>query len=516
VKRQAKDSLVLALFFCSALMMLALCIYTGVKIDFLLAVAGGDEGRMAALRAMPYLLAAGVLLLTVCGLLNLSLHRRSDKNLVEELRQALDASRAKSGFLSTMSHEIRTPMNAIIGMTRIARTSDDLEHKDHCLDKIEDASTHLLGVINEILDMSKIEAGKLDLSSILFDLDQMLDKVMNVISFRMEEKHQTLRLEVDSNIPKALVGDDQRIIQVITNLMSNAVKFTPEWEEICLTAKLQAMEGDDCTVFFCVKDSGIGISAEQQARLFNAFEQAETATARKFGGTGLGLAISKNIVELMGGKIWVASQLGQGAAFMFTVVLKRGQLENFAQHSGEAAANEAAANEVADFDGYRILLAEDVEINREIVLTLLEPTGLEIVCAENGAEALQLFRENPAGYAMIFMDVQMPEMDGYEATRRLRALDLSEAKAIPIIAMTANVFKEDIEQCLAAGIDGHVGKPLNFGEVLHQLRQHLLSQKPQFERRKADRRQQSDRRQVTGDRRQEERRKGDRRKQDIT
>jgi signal transduction histidine kinase/CheY-like chemotaxis protein len=517
--------------------------------------------------------------------------------LMASKEQAEESSRAKSDFLSNMSHEMRTPMNAIIGMTAIGKSAAGIERKDYAFGKIGDASTHLLGVINDILDMSKIEANKLELSGTDFNFEKMLRKTVNVINFRVEEKKQSLHVTIDKNIPDRLVGDDQRLSQVITNLLSNAVKFTPEKGSIRLDTHFIGEENGLCTIRFEVADTGIGISEEQQERLFTSFQQADSSTSRNFGGTGLGLAISKRIVEMMGGQIRIESELGKGAAFIFTVQALRGKAErrsllnpgvNWANirvlavdddpevreyfkevakglgiacdvvSGGEEAAallkqntchdiyfidwkmpgmngieltrrikegrkdnsvvtiisstewsviaDEAKAagvdrflpkplfpSDIADcineclgghvhaedarpgvpdvFKGRRVLLAEDVEINREIVVSMLEPTELEIDCAENGAEALRLFSENPERYDMIFMDMQMPEMDGLEASRRIRALE--SPKRIPIIAMTANVFREDIERCLAAGMDDHVGKPLDMDTVLDKLRRYL-------------------------------------------
>ncbi|MDR2180074.1 MAG: response regulator [Synergistaceae bacterium] len=387
--------------------------------------------------------------------------------------QSEEASIAKSGFLSNMSHEMRTPLNAIIGMTAMAKSSSDMEKKDYCIKKIEDASSHLLAVINDILDMSKIEANKLELSLVSFDFEKVIQRVVNIIQFRVDEKQQTLSVNIDSHVPRTLVGDDQRLTQVLTNLLGNAVKFTPEGGSISLDVGFVKEEEGACTLQIKVTDTGIGITPEQQSRLFASFEQAESSTSRKFGGTGLGLAISKRIVELMEGRIWIESELGKGSTFAFTLRAKRGAAEP-ADGSGVGALAADDAPEVRDcFDEYRVLLAEDVEINREIVLALLEPTGLSIDCAENGEEAVRLFSEAPGRYDMIFMDVQMPEVDGYEATRRIRALGVPEAKKVPIVAMTANVFREDVEKCLEAGMDDHLGKPLDFDEVLARLRKYL-------------------------------------------
>jgi len=512
-------------------------------------------------------------------------------------------SRHKSQFLANMSHEIRTPMNAIIGMTTIGKSTKEVERKDFCFSKIEDAGNHLLGVINDILDMSKIEANKFDLSPSEFVFEKMLQRIVNVVNFRVDEKHQKLIVHIDKEIPKTMIGDDQRFAQVITNLLSNAIKFTPENGSINLDARFIEEKDSICTIQISVSDTGIGMTDEQQRRAFTSFEQAETSTTRKYGGTGLGLPISKSIVELMGGTIWMVSEIGLGSTFLFTVKMQRGLaqyqgllspdvnlrnvrimavdddqdvLDYFKEiasefnvscdtaNSGDEAIrlveknghyhiyfvdwkmpgmdgiqltaelkahhesvksvvimitaaewtvvekeaktsgvdkflskplfpssianilNEALGidyekiNEVHEeknieglFLGRSILLVEDVEINREIVLTLLGPTSISVDCAENGKEALRMFTEAPDKYEIIFMDLQMPEMDGYEATRKIRSLNIPQAKSIRIIAMTANVFREDIERCLEAGMDNHIGKPLDFNEIIEKLNIYL-------------------------------------------
>ena len=399
--------------------------------------------------------------------------KESAIRLEEALQTAQAASKAKSSFLSNMSHEMRTPMNAIIGMTLIGKSAEDMERKNYAFEKIEEASSHLLGVINDILDMSKIEAGKFELSLIEFDFEKMIQRAVNVITFRVEEKQQKFTVQLDNAIPKILIGDDQRLLQAITNLLSNAVKFTPEGNSIWLTTRLLSEADGVCIVQISIADSGIGISEEQQKRLFNSFEQAESSTSRKFGGTGLGLAISKHIVELMGGTIRVESELGKGATFIVTAQLKRSLAQNKAISSSSEDAAGSTGVDIPKFNGRSILLAEDIEINREIVTSLLEETEIEILCANNGAEAVELFRKSPGKYELIFMDVQMPEMDGFEATHHIRKLG-REGENVPIIAMTANVFNEDVEKCLKAGMNDHIGKPIDFEKLIQKLKFYLV------------------------------------------
>jgi len=405
-------------------------------------------------------------------------------DLEKAVKAAEAANQAKSAFLANMSHEIRTPMNAIIGMIEIGKKADSLERKDYCFSKIDNASHHLLGIINDVLDMSKIEANKFELSFTVFNFGEVLQRVVNVFNFRIEERKLNLKIDIDGNIPEKLIGDDQRLTQVVTNLLNNSIKFTPENGNINIKAEYMGEEDGACILKISVKDTGIGISGEQQRNLFQPFQQAEVTTSRKYGGTGLGLAISKNIVELMGGRIWVESELDKGSTFMFTVkmvcadedIIHRADDIRIPAVGGggeNAEGLDTGIDIIGRYAGRRILLVEDVEINREIVLALLEPTMIDVDCAENGYEALRMFNAEPDRYDVIFMDIQMPEMDGYEASRQIRALDVPWAGKIPIIAMTANVFREDIEKCISAGMDDHVGKPLDINIIVKKLNTYL-------------------------------------------
>jgi PAS domain S-box-containing protein len=393
--------------------------------------------------------------------------------IIEAKERTEQANRAKSNFLANMSHEIRTPLNAIIGMTAIAKVSNDLNRKDYCLDRVESASVHLLGVINDILDMSKIEEDKFELSFTEFSFAGMIQKTVNTFEFSLTEKKQNLVVEIDPDIPQRVITDEQRLAQVITNLISNSIKFTPEGGVITLTSRKLAAVNGFCTLEIKVTDTGIGIPKEHYGKLFHSFVQVDSSIARKYGGTGLGLAISKKIVELMRGEIQVESEVNKGSSFTFTICAEIPAPFSAADSVCEAADTSA---EQRMFHGKRILLAEDVEINREIVITLLEPLGLEIIEADDGVKAYDLFRSCPDTFHMILMDIHMPGIDGYETAKLIRSFDHPNAKTVPIIAMTANVFKEDVEHCLAAGMNDHIGKPLDFNMVMAAIKKYLPAQ----------------------------------------
>ena len=406
---------------------------------------------------------------------------KKDQLLIAATEEALKNSRAKSDFLSRMSHEIRTPMNAIIGMTKIADNTNDIGKLRYCLATIGVSSAQLLGLINDILDMSKIEAGKFELDFAPFNIEKSLMKVCNLIIDSAERKGQKFDVILGKNMKVHYLGDELRLSQVITNLLSNAVKFTPENGTITLTAEEKQRKEDGSVLRFTVADTGIGMTQEQIGRLFTSFEQADESITRKFGGTGLGLSISKSIIDKMNGTIWVDSEINKGTTFTFDIELKWA-----AQQSGGVIVNGITPSDlkllivegketedVPDFSDVTLLLAEDVDINREIFITLLENTNVKIDIAENGLIAVQKFTAHPEQYNMIIMDVQMPEMDGYEATKTIRALDLPRAKSIPILAMTANAFKEDVDKCIACGMNDHLAKPVDIKAVIEKILYYL-------------------------------------------
>jgi signal transduction histidine kinase/ActR/RegA family two-component response regulator len=384
--------------------------------------------------------------------------------LEEHIEILKSATAAKTDFLSRMSHEIRTPLNAVIGLAELAQKTDDADKIQDYINKIRLSSRFLLSIINDVLDFSKIEAGKLLLAPENFEFKSLLTETINIIEFKASEKGLSLSALIDDSIPAVLYADKQRLTQVLANLLSNAIKFTSEGGHIELIAKCLSKTKDEAELYFAVRDNGIGISDEQQKKLFRSFSQAETTTARTYGGTGLGLAISQNIVHIMGSEIKVRSKIGAGSEFSFNLTTPIGNIAS----SDRGERNEETA---PDLHGKYILLAEDNEINREIVEASLEDSGVSIDIAKNGVEAVALFLRNPKKYDIIFMDIVMPEKDGFEAAREIRAI--SGGEKIPIIAMTANVFKEDIERCLAAGMNDHIGKPIDFGNMFLKIRQYV-------------------------------------------
>ncbi|MDR0374491.1 MAG: response regulator [Treponema sp.] len=534
---------------------------------------------------------------------------RMTGKLLEANRAAIAGVQAKTNFLSQMSHEIRTPINAIIGMTTLAEKAADMQRVRYCLTQIETSSRQLLGIINNVLDMSKIEANKLEISAEEFVFEDMMRQVFNVVQVKIDEKGQEFHVNVENTFVRAVISDELRLSQALINLLTNASKFTPDGGKISLSVGQTPIDADTARLRVVVADTGIGITDEQKQRMFRLFEQAESgATTRKYGGTGLGLAITKSIVNLMGGDIWIEDNPGGGSRFVFEVIVKWGKvcrkdnipkrlrrdlhilvvdddedtreyfrnilsgfsLECDAASGGEEAvamverrqrdgnpynlifldwmmpgmdgehaaieitrvmgdggrgaslivmissANRSEAssmlnalgitnflpkpilpstlyNTIVDLFGYteeaseddadqtpsydwsgkKVLLAEDVELNREVVIGILEDTGVTIECAENGRRAVEMFAEND--YDIVLMDIQMPIMDGYDATRTIRASGKPNAASCPIIAMTANAFKEDVRNCLAAGMNSHIAKPLDVQRLFDTLDRYLSS-----------------------------------------
>ena len=384
--------------------------------------------------------------------------------LAEATQAAQAASLAKSAFLANMSHEIRTPMNAIIGLTYLVRRDTREPEQQERLKKVADAAEHLLSVINNVLDFSKIEAGKMQLDRAEFSVAQVLDSITSMVAPRAAEKQ--LRLEID--IPpelgaRTLVGDAQRISEVLLNFAGNAVKFT-EAGRVRLGARVLQESGQSVQLRFEVQDSGIGISEEVQARLFQDFEQADSSTTRRYGGTGLGLAICRRLATLMHGEVGVHSAPGRGSLFWFTVLVEKplGQARAPLALSRSHVAQELQQS----FAGTRVLLAEDNAVNQEVAVALLGSAGLEVDVAGDGQQAVQMIEQRD--YALVLMDVQMPVMDGLDATRAIRRSP--RGRDIPILAMTANAFAEERQRCLDAGMNDHVAKPVVAEQLFTTLR----------------------------------------------
>jgi PAS domain S-box-containing protein len=399
----------------------------------------------------------------------LARHRHHLEDLVEERTAALSiakeaaeaASRAKSSFLANMSHELRTPMAAIMGMNGLAlMRAQDPVLRDQ-LGKVEQASRHLLGLINDILDLSKIEAERMTLEATDFDLGSLMHSLVQLTSQRAEDRGLALALDLpDALARQAFNGDPLRLKQVLLNLVDNAIKFTPAGQVMVRVAAADAQPGL-MRLRFEVVDRGIGIDAPAQARLFNAFEQADNSMSRRYGGTGLGLAICKQLVAMMGGQIGVDSQPGEGSRFWFTVCLHTAA--PLAPASAAAAAGQALAQLKARHAGALVLLVDDEPVSREVTAGLLQHAGLVLHAADDGTQALALARQH--AYALVLMDMQLPQMNGLDATRAIRSDSLN--RRTPIVALTANAFNDDRQRCLAAGMDDHLAKPVD-GALLYQ------------------------------------------------
>ena len=396
-------------------------------------------------------------------------------NLLEEaLVKAQRASRAKTMFLNNMSHDIRTPMNAIIGFTNLAAAHlDDRELVQDYLSKIAASSGHLLSLINDVLDMSRIESGRVTIDETVCSLPQVLQDLQSIIRADLETKGLNLCMDDGALIHPYVVCDRLRLNQVLLNILSNALKFTPAGGKISISAVDRPGDTADTAIYeFCIRDTGIGMAPEFLEHIFEPFERERTSTVSGIQGTGLGMSITKNLVELMNGRIAVESRLGQGSAFLCS----------FSFRLSEAPAPLSAPElscppQSAD---WRILLVEDNELNQEIAMTILEEAGCAVDVASDGAEAVEKVRhslENP--YDVVLMDIQMPVMDGIEATKTIRALDDPQLARLPIVAMTANAFEEDRQRVLSAGMNGHLGKPIDVAKMFATLQSILSGGPPQ-------------------------------------
>ncbi|SDH20287.1 response regulator [Propionivibrio dicarboxylicus] len=393
------------------------------------------------------------------------------QELIRLHEAAMAASQCKSRFLSNMSHEIRTPMNGVLGIAQLLRRTPLTPQQGDYLDKIETSGRHLLALVNDVLDFSRIEAGKMPLNEVDFRLADLVRDVVNIVAADVIGKGLTMRVQISSAPKFILHGDRTRLTQALVNYLGNAIKFT-ERGSITLAARALETSDSGCRLRFEVVDTGIGMTPEQQAHVFDEFDQADHSTARKYGGTGLGLAITRHIATMMGGGAGVDSALGAGSTFWLEVRVGRGS----ASEAGGSCVGAAGGS--GEFRGVRILLVDDDPINREIVTTFLDEAGFSVDVALNGAEAID--RCAAHSYALVLMDLQMPVMGGVEATREIRR---RHGDRMPIVAMTANAFNEDRQRCVQAGMNDFVIKPVESEVLIRVARKWLkgVAWKPEGE-----------------------------------
>jgi signal transduction histidine kinase/ActR/RegA family two-component response regulator len=410
------------------------------------------------------------LVLCLGVLLPFAIHKQLSRlrTLNKELQKAKDsadiAAKAKAEFLANMSHEIRTPMNGVLGMTQLALELSPTPQIKECLDTINSCGQGLLGIINDILDLSKIEAGKFSIVPELFNPRSLFELRLKPLELAAQEKHILFVIDVSAQVPQCLVGDSLRIVQILNNLLSNAIKFTPENGNISISVNWEEPSPGRAWLNFKIQDSGIGISPGHLKLIFTPFSQADASTAKRYGGTGLGLSITHRLVQLMGGTITVESQPGRGSTFRVKLPAAGGNLDT-------AIAQESNGSSSPSPQRLEILVVEDNIVNQKLAQRMLQTRGHTVTVAADGEQAIHAFSQKQ--FDLILMDCQMPGMDGFQTTRAIRKLEVTASRTIPIIALTASVLDEDRRRCEEAGMDGHLAKPIDFGQ-LEQLLSRLV------------------------------------------
>jgi signal transduction histidine kinase/BarA-like signal transduction histidine kinase len=397
--------------------------------------------------------------------------------LSDALSVAQQASKAKTAFLSSMSHEIRTPMNAIIGIDKIALDDPDISDKTRdYLKQIGASAEHLLNIINDILDMSRIESGQMTIKNEEFSLRKLLDQIDTIIGSQCRDKGLNYKSPMIGDIDRYYIGDAMKLEQIIINILGNSVKFTPAGGDITFTVMRTTHFNGNSLLKFIMKDTGVGIDEEFLPRIFDAFSQEDASRTNKYGSTGLGMAITKNIVDMLNGEITVSSKKDEGTEFVVSVILA--DSERIEEEEGPMEAEVSGEVEEISLAGRRILLAEDIEVNAKIIMKILSMKSIEVDHAKDGKLAVEMFEGHPEGYYdAILMDMRMPEMDGLEATAVIRAMDREDARNIPIIALTANAFDEDVQKCLQAGMNAHLSKPVEPDVIFARLGEFLTLKK---------------------------------------